>query len=255
MVQAGENAALVTGGAKRIGREIALMLAARGWPVVVHCNRSTDDAERTAAEIRAAGGAAAVAAADLADAAATGRLIDAAAAAIGRPVGCLVNNASIFEQDRVGTFDPADFDRNMAVHARAPAQLAQAMAAQRPAPAAGVIVNLLDQKSFNPDPGFFSYTISKFALLGLTQVLARALAPSIRVNGVALGLTLPPPEMTEARFRELHARAPLGSGAEVADVVDAVRFMVEAGRVTGETLIVDGGEHMGGGQGRRLDVN
>lgn len=239
------TAALVTGGARRIGRAIAVALAETGRPVVVHCNASRQAAEETAADIVAAGGRAAVAAADLSDPAAAAELVPAAGRLIGGPIGCLVNNASIFENDRLSSFAPADFDRNMAVHARAPALLAQAMAAQSPAPATGVIVNLLDQKSFNPDPAFFSYTISKFALLGLTQVLARALAPDIRVNGVALGLTLPPPSLSGDRFRALQAETPLGQGASVADVVAAVRFLVETGGVTGETILVDGGEHMG----------
>ncbi len=239
------GAALVTGGAKRIGRAIATMLAEAGWPVAVHCNGSIAAAEATVAEIVAAGGHAAIVPADLTDLDATDALVVQAAAALGRPIACLINNASIFEPDRLANFANADFDRNMAIHARAPAQLARAMAAQSPPILEGVIVNLLDQKSFNPDPSFFSYAISKYAMLGLTEVLARALAPRIRVNGVALGLTLPPPEMTEARFRELHARPPLGRGADVGDVVDAVKFLVEARRITGETIIVDGGEHMG----------
>lgn len=221
------------------------MLAETGWPTVIHCNGSRAEAEALAAEISEGGGMAAVIQADLTDAKAAHGAIAAACRAIGQPVACLINNASIFEPDRPDDFAADDFDRNMAVHARAPALLAQAIAAQSPAVMDGVIVNLLDQKSFNPDPSFFSYTISKFALLGLTQVLARALAPAIRVNGVALGLTLPPPEMSADRFQELHSRAPLGQGAEPADAVAAIRYLIGAKKVTGETLIVDGGEHMG----------
>lgn len=241
------GAVLVTGGAVRIGRAVAEMAADLGAPVVIHCNRSTDDANDVAAQIRQSGGTAAVVAADLTDSRATGALLSEAAKAVGRPIATLINNASIFESDRIESFSVEDFDRNMAVHARAPAQLAQALAAQLPADAAGAIVNLLDQKSYNPDASFFSYTISKFALRGLTEVLARAFAPRIRVNGVALGLTLPPPEMSDARFEELQARTPLGRGASPAEVVAAVRFLLETPSITGETIILDGGEHMGSG--------
>jgi NAD(P)-dependent dehydrogenase (short-subunit alcohol dehydrogenase family) len=240
------GAALVTGGGKRIGREIALMLGARGRSVAVHCNSSLSEAEATVAEIVAAGGKAAVVQADLTQASAAAGLVDAASAAIDEPIDCLINNASIFKNDSPANFSADAFDRNMAIHARAPALLAQAMANRLADDAAGVIVNLLDQKSFNPDPTFFSYTISKFALLGLTQVLARALAPKIRVNGVALGLTLPPETMSDARFRELQERQPLGRGAQPNDVVAAIEFLIDAPAVTGETIIVDGGEHMGG---------
>jgi len=241
----GQTAALVTGGGQRIGRAIALMLAAEGWPVAIHRRTSEAEAEATRRDIVDAGGQAAVVAADLTDPEAAAGLIEAASDAIGLPIGCLINNASIFKQDRLADFDAAAFDRNMAIHARAPALLAQAMAAQAPAPVQGVIVNLLDQKSFNPDTSFFSYTISKYALFGMTEVLARALAPGIRVNGVALGLVLPPPTMSAARFETLHARPPLGQGASVDDVVEAVRYLLRAKSVTGETIIVDGGEHLG----------
>ncbi len=239
------GAAMVTGGARRIGREIALTLARAGRPVVVHFNHSADDAALTVRAIEGLGGRAVAVTADLADADAAAGLIARASAAIGMPIDCLVNNASIFAYDRPRTFKSDDFDRNMAIHVRAPALLAQGLAAQRPKLTRGVIVNLLDQKSFNPDAAFFSYTISKHALLGLTHVLARALAPGIRVNGVALGMTLAPPGMSDEKFQEIQAGAPLGRGASPAEIARAVLFLIESEAVTGETLLVDGGEHMG----------
>lgn len=239
------GAALVTGGAQRIGREIGLQLARNGWPVVVHCHRSTAEADATALAMRQIGVRAEVVVADLTDVAASEALLPSAAAAIDAPITCLINNASIFQNDRFDRFDPGVFDKHMAVHARAPALLASAMARQSPSIDNGVIVNLLDQKSYNPDPSFYSYGISKYALRGLTETLARTMAPSIRVNGVALGMVLPPPGMTAARATELGSMTPLGKSAEVADVLAAVRFLVESTGVTGEVIRVDSGEHMG----------
>jgi NAD(P)-dependent dehydrogenase (short-subunit alcohol dehydrogenase family) len=239
------GAALVTGAAHRIGKAIAKRLAAEGAPVVIHYNGSRAAAEAVAADIIAAGGLAETVQADLSDADAASNLCAEASSGIGAPITCLVNNASIFENDRPADFTASDFDMNMAVHTRAAALLAQAMQNALPDGARSVIINMLDQKTFNPDPAFFSYTISKYALFGLTEVLARAYAPHTRVNGVALGLTLPPPSMTAARFAQLQAERPLGSGAQVGDVVDAVMFLVRAASTTGQVLCVDGGEHMG----------
>ncbi len=239
------GAALVTGAAHRIGKALALMLAGSGAPVVIHYNSSRQAAEAVVAKIIDAGGRAAALSADLADATAATALCNLASEAIGAPIVCLINNASVFENDSPASFKADDFDLNMAVHGRAAALLAQSMQNALPSEMAGVIINMLDQKTFNPDPAFFSYTISKYALFGLTEVLARAYAPRTRVNGVALGLTLPPPSMSPARFAELQANRPLGSGASVEDVVDAVRFLISAEKTTGQVLCVDGGEHMG----------
>lgn len=240
-----ETASLVTGGGKRIGREIALMLAGLGAPVVVHCQTSLADAEKTAADCAALGVHAAVIRGDLTDANVAGGLVEAAVSAIGAPIGRVVNNASVFENDKAVSFAAEDFDRNMALHARAPALIARAMAAQSPALASGAIVNMLDRKSFGTDRGFFSYSASKYALLGLTRQLAAELAPSIRVNGVALGMTLPPPNMTAERFLEFQNAAPLGPGVGPADAAAAVQFLFEAPAITGEIIIIDGGEHLG----------
>lgn len=239
------GAALVTGGARRIGREIGLLLASDGWSVVVHCHSSTAEAEATAREMRQVGVRAEVLVADLTDAAASAALLPRAAAAIRAPITCLINNASIFQNDRFDRIDPVVFDRHMAIHARAPALLAGAMAQQSPQVENGVIINLLDQKSYNPDSTFYSYGLSKYALRGLTETLARTMAPCIRVNGIALGMVLPPPAMTAARAADLGSKTPLGKSAAVVDVLAAVRFLVETTGVTGEVIRVDGGEHMG----------
>lgn len=238
------GAALVTGGARRIGREIACMLAATGWPVVIHYNTSRTEAEDAAEAIRKTGGRAMTLQADLTDAEATAALVPAAAKAIGASIGCLINNASAFENDSPTRFEPTDFDRNMAIHARAPAQLAAAMAEQKPAVADGVVINLLDRKSYNPDPGFFSYAVSKYALRGLTEILAKSLAPHIRVNAVALGLVLPPASMSAARAAELGQKTLLGRAADLADVLEAVRFLIEAESVTGQVMHIDSGERL-----------
>lgn len=236
---------LVTGGGIRIGAALVEMAAASGASVAIHYNTSSAAAEALAEKVTASGGHAVPIQADLTEPNATAALCDMAASTIGTPIACLINNASLFENDSPANFATSDFDANMAIHARAPAQLAQAMRRALPDSMPGVIINMLDQKSFNPDPEFFSYTISKYALLGLTEVLARALAPMVRVNGVALGLTLPPPSMSEARFAELQATQPLNAGAEVSDVVRAVNYLIGADKVTGQVLCVDGGEHMG----------
>lgn len=244
-VLAAGGAALVTGAAHRIGKAIVERLASAGAPVVIHYNGSEAAAAQLASKVESAGGKAAALQADLSDAEAAENLCKQAAHAIGQPITCLINNASIFENDSPATFTAAAFDANMAVHARAAALLAQTMQAALPDHQSGVIINMLDQKTFNPDPAFFSYTISKYALYGLTEVLARAFAPKTRVNGVALGLTLPPPSMTAERFAELQADRPLGGGASVEDVLDAVEYLLRAQKVTGQILCVDGGEHMG----------
>ncbi len=235
--------AIVTGGAKRIGRGIADALAADGWRTVVHYNTSRAAADAAVAEIQAAGGDAVALGADLGDAAAAAGLIAAAEAAVG-PLGCVVNNASIFEFDTADTFTVDGWDKHLAVNLRAPALLARRFAAGLPPGAGGVVVNLIDQKVENLNPDFFSYTASKLALHGLTRLLAVALAPAVRVCGIAPGLTLPSGDQAEARFAEVHDRTPLGRGSTVADIVTAVRYVLSAASLTGQTIVVDGGEHL-----------
>jgi NAD(P)-dependent dehydrogenase (short-subunit alcohol dehydrogenase family) len=237
--------AVVTGGAQRIGRAIALELANEGWHVVVHYHRSEKAAAETVADIEARGAQATAIAADLSDPAAAAGLMSAAAAVTGG-VGCLVNNASLFAADEIGSVDAAGFDAAMAVNLRAPALLSRAFAAQLPDGAAGVIVNILDQKLANPNPDFLSYTLSKYGLSGLTTTLAMALGPQIRVCGVAPGLTLPSADQSQDQFAAVHGRTPLGRGATVEDIAGAVRYLVAAEAVTGEVVLVDGGQHLAG---------
>ncbi len=237
--------ALVTGAAQRIGRAIALGLANDGWHPVVHYHRSADAAAETVAAIEGRGGTATAIAADLADPNAASALMTAAADATGG-LGCLVNNASRFAADDIATVSAADFDTIMAVNLRAPVLLSRAFAEHLPDGAEGVIVNLLDQKLVNPNPDFLSYTVSKYGLSGLTTTLAMALGPRIRVCGVAPGLTLPSADQRPEQFAAVHGMTPLGRGATVDDIVGAVRYLVSADAVTGEIILVDGGQHLVG---------
>jgi NAD(P)-dependent dehydrogenase (short-subunit alcohol dehydrogenase family) len=233
----------VTGAAQRIGRAIALGLAEDGWHVIVHYHRSADAAAQTVAAIEAQGGTATAIAADLSDPAAAAGLLEAAAQAAGG-LTCLVNNASLFAADDIATVDAAGFDAMMAVNLRAPVLLSRAFAENLPAEAEGVIINLLDQKLVNPNPDFLSYTLSKYGLSGLTTTLAMALGPRIRVCGVAPGLTLPSGDQPPEQFAAVHGRTPLGRGATAADIAGAVRYLVSAKAVTGEVVLVDGGQHL-----------
>ncbi len=237
--------ALVTGAAQRIGRAIALALANDGWYPVVHYHRSDKAAAETVAAIEGRGGQATAIAADLADPAAAARLVAAAADVTGG-LGCLVNNASMFAADDIASVTAAGFDAMMAVNLRAPVLLSRAFAEALPDGADGVIVNLLDQKLVNPNPDFLSYTLSKYGLDGLTTTLAMALGPRIRVCGVAPGLTLPSAEQSRAQFDAVHGRTPLGRGATPEDIAGAVRYLVSAVAVTGEVVLVDGGQHLVG---------
>jgi NAD(P)-dependent dehydrogenase (short-subunit alcohol dehydrogenase family) len=241
--------ALVTGAAMRIGRALALALAADGYFVFVHHNRSTTEARRTVADIAAAGGKAKAVKADLASARQAEALVGRCTApGVGGGVvlTCLVNSASLFKLDRAPTASAVDFDRHMAVNLRAPMLLSQALARQLPTNETGLIVNLLDQKLYNLNPDFLTYTLSKVGLQGLTKLLAQELAPRIRVAGIAPGLTLRSGNQTDAVFARDHAANPLGTGVTTEDLVRALRFIEQTPTYTGDTLIVDGGEHLSG---------
>src|SRR6266545_2489301 len=185
-----ERTALVTGAGKRIGAAIVRDLAGHGWAVAIHCNRSAADAERLAAEIRATGGRAAVVRADLADPAALATVLPEAAAALG-PVSLLVNNASVFLEDAIGSLDSALWQTQFNVNLRAPVFLSEALARELPAGCQGNIVNIVDQKVWKLTPQMISYTLSKAALWTATRTLAQALAPLIRVNAVGPGVVMP----------------------------------------------------------------
>ena len=239
--------ALVTGAGKRIGRAIALDLAAHGFAVAVHYNGSAEAAHGVVAEIVAQGGSAVALQADLDDEAAVERLIPAAVAALG-PVGVLVNNASSFDYDSIASATRAGWDRHMDANLRAPFVLIQRFALQLPATAEGAVVNLLDQRVWNLTPHFVTYTLSKAALWTLTQTLALALAPRIRVNGIGPGPTLPSTHQTEAQFAQQCAAMPLGRGTSPDEIVAAVRFLLQARAMTGQMVALDGGQHLGWAQ-------
>ncbi|MBX9943981.1 MAG: SDR family oxidoreductase [Reyranella sp.] len=237
--------ALVTGAGLRIGRALAQALAADGYFVFVHYNRSAADARRTVAEITATGGRAKAVRADLSSARQTEALVGKCRTR-GVRLTCLVNNASLFKLDRAPTARAADFDLHVAINLRAPLLLSQALARQLPAGESGVIVNVLDQKLYNLNPDFLSYTLSKIGLQGLTTLLAQTFAPRLRVAGIAPGLTLRSGSQTDARFAEQHADNPLGVGVGTDDLVRALRFILATPSFTGDTLVVDGGEHLTG---------
>lgn len=242
--------ALVTGAAHRIGRAIALALVQEGFAVAVHYNRSKAGADALVAEIGAMGGRAVALAADLASEADTAVLIGRAATALG-PVGCLVNNASVFEMDMSDTATRESWDRHLETNLRAPFVLAQAMARALPAGAEGAIVNLLDQRVWNLTPYFISYTLSKAGLWTLTQTLALALAPRIRVNAIGPGPTLKSERQTEDQFRMQWSATPLRHGATPEEIAAGVRFILAARSMTGQMIALDGGEHMGWAQPSR----
>ena len=235
--------ALVTGAGMRIGRALALALAADGYFVFVHHNRSADGARETVKAIRAAGGKARAVRADLASARQAEALVGKCRVP-GIDLTLLVNNASLFKLDRAPTATAADFDLHMAINLRAPLLLSQALARQLPAGEKGLIVNLLDQKLYNLNPDFLSYTLSKVGLQGLTTLLAQSFVPRLRVAGIAPGLTLRSGSQTDARFAEQHAANPLEVGVTTDDLVRALRFIVATPSFTGDTLIVDSGEHL-----------
>ena len=235
--------ALVTGGAKRIGAAITRALAADGWQVVIHYRNSVEEAEAVAAGIRAEGGRAAIVRADLADAAEVATLIARATAPFG-PIGLLVNNASTFRYDTAATATVALFDEHVAANLRAPVFLAQDFHRQLPEGAEGVIINLLDQKTENLNPDFFTYTISKVGLHGATKLLAMALAPQVRVCGISPGVTLISGKQTPDSFQKSTGVTPLGRSSEVPDIVAAVRFILSVPAMTGTTITIDGGEQL-----------
>jgi NAD(P)-dependent dehydrogenase (short-subunit alcohol dehydrogenase family) len=237
-----QKVALVTGAGKRIGRAIALALAGRGWDIVVHYRHSEDEADLTALDIEACGRRALTLQCDLSDEAAVRALLPRAAA-FGR-VSCVVNNAALFEQDEASSFSMARLDAHMHANLAAPVLLAQALHEITPDNAQAVVVNLLDQKLHNLNPDFLSYTLSKAALQAATTMLAQALAPKVRVVGVAPGITLQSGEQTPEGFAKAHKVTPLGRSSTPEDIAAAVCYLAEAGAVTGATLVVDGGQHL-----------
>jgi NAD(P)-dependent dehydrogenase (short-subunit alcohol dehydrogenase family) len=244
--------ALVTGAGKRLGREIALALARAGWRVAVHYRGSAHEAQRTVADCAALTAGSAAFQADLADEAATRALLPAVAAQMGQ-VDAVVNCAALFEHDTTATFSYAALDAHLHANTAAPIVLAQALhqhVVQRQSTSnaksemKGVVVNLLDQKLWNPNPDFLSYTLSKAALEAANTLLAMALAPQVRVVGVAPGLTLTSHMLTDEEFQARHKLSPLGRSSTVPDVCATVLFALTNQSITGTTLLVDGGQHL-----------
>lgn len=246
-------AALVTGGARRIGRALVLALADAGFAVAVHHHRSSVEVEALIAEIARVGGRAVALSADLADEAAVQNLLPEAAAALG-PIGVLVNNASVFENDTVATVSRQGWDAHMAINLRAPFVLSQHFAALLPPDAGGVVINLLDERVWNLTPYFVSYTLTKTALWTLTQTMALALAPRIRVNGIGPGPTLPSPRQSPEQFREQCRRLPLQRGTSPSEIAAALRFILAAPAMTGQMIALDGGQHLGWAQPGQAQV-
>ena len=234
---------LITGAARRIGRAITLHLAQHAWDVVLHHRGAAGQAEATAAEARALGARAWLAAADLADDAACNALVPAAVAQAGR-LDAVVNNASLFSYDNVESFNGSNAERHFRANTTPAVLLARALHAHLAERGAqGCVVNLLDQKLSNPNPDYFSYTLSKAALSEATVMLAQALAPTLRVCGISPGVTLVSGPMDEAEFAAAHRLTPLQRSSTPADIASAVQFLLTAPAITGHTLLVDGGQH------------
>lgn len=243
---AAEGSVLVTGGAVRIGRQISLRLAAAGWHVLVHYRSARADAEKVVADIRAAGGLADTLKADLSVPAEVESLAAAAerqAAARERRLSALINNAAAFTYDTLDTLTPEAWEAHLSVNLRAPVFLTRAFAAQA-GEAGGCVVNILDDKINAPNPDYFSYTVGKLALASATQTLALAVAPRVRVCGIATGLTLPSGSQTPEDFARAHRANPLGRGASPAEIADAVLFVLGCAALTGQILVIDGGQSL-----------
>lgn len=246
--------ALVTGGGHRLGRAMAIYLASRGYDVAVHYASSESGAFETAQLVEGEGRRAVTLQADLLDDSQTEALFAAAVDALGGPITCLINNASIFEYDSVETATRSSWDRHMQSNLRGPFILTQAMAAQRLQPvtdaagepaAAGLIVNMIDQRVRKLTPEFMTYTIAKMGLWAMTQTTAQALAPALRVNAIGPGPTLRGGRQTEAHFAKQRASTVLGRGANPQDITAALGYFLDAPAVTGQLLCVDGGQHLG----------
>lgn len=241
MTEPVRGAALVTGAARRIGREIALHAARAGWDVAIHHGSSPDDAAAVAAEVRALGRRAVALQADLTDVVAVHALVGRAAEALG-PVTLLVNNASVFQEDRLDTITGDSWSAHMDVNLRAPVLLSQTFAAQ--APDGSSLVNLLDQRVLKPDPRFFSYALSRAGLHWATTTMAQALAPRVRVNAVAPGPTLQSTHQSGAEFEAEWSNVPLRRAVSPGAVAEAVIWLAAADRVTGQTIAVDSGQRL-----------
>ena len=245
--------ALVTGGAKRLGRAMALYLANRGYDVAIHYNGSAQAAQDTVAEIQALGRVAVAVQADILDEAQVTPLIAQAVDALGGPLNVLINNASVFEYDNLDTASRQSWDRHMESNLRAPFVLTQEFARQVPKGAidscnepvaSGLIINMLDQRVRKLTPEFMSYTIAKMGLWAMTQTTARALAPDVRVNAIGPGPTLIGARQSNEHFENQRKNTVLGRGSNPKDICAALGYFLDAPAVTGQLICVDGGQHL-----------
>lgn len=245
--------ALITGAARRLGRAMALDLAASGWDVAIHYNGSQAAAEATAADARALGAAAITLQADLLAEADTSTLVGRAAAGLGGPLSLLINNASLFEADLIDTGTRQSWDRALESNLRAPVRLTQDFAAQAPRAridAAGepvaqaCVINLIDQRVMKPTPHFMSYTLAKSGLHMFTKTAAQALGPHVRVNGIGPGPTIVAERQSESHFARQRRACVLGRGSDPEDIVAAMRFILSCKAFTGQMLAIDGGQHL-----------
>lgn len=245
--------ALVTGGARRLGRAMALALAEAGHDVAIHYAGSASEAEATARDICALGRRAVTVQADLLDEAATEALLPRAIEALGQPVRVLINNASVFEYDNITSMTRSSWDRHMESNLRAPVLLTQALATQMPPAepdengepqAQGLVINMLDQRVQKLTPEFMSYTIAKMGLWAFTRTAAQALAPHVRVNAIGPGPTMRGARQSEAHFERQRQATVLGRGSDAEGIVQALKYFLEARGVTGQLICVDGGQHL-----------
>ena len=234
---------LVTGGARRIGRAIVEDLCAHGFPVAIHGNSSSSEAAELAAQINTEGGKAQAFAADLRDMDEAAALLEQVAATLG-PVGLLVNNASLFEDDTALDFAWRDWDAHFAIHLKAPVELMRHMAKDLPEGAEGLVVNIIDQRVLRLSPRYFSYTLSKSALWTATRTMAQVLAPRIRVNAIGPGPTLRSARQEEADFEKQVDALLLQRGPELSEFGATIRYLWEARSVTGQMIALDGGQHL-----------
>jgi NAD(P)-dependent dehydrogenase (short-subunit alcohol dehydrogenase family) len=241
------GAALVTGGARRIGRALAQTCAEAGFDVAIHVRNPDDDADAAAGEVRSAGRRAAILACDLRKESALVALVGEAEAELG-PVTLLINNASAFDEDAFETLNRASWDLHMETNLRAPLVLGQAFARRLPPDREGLIVNILDQRVWRPTPDFFSYSLSKAALWDATRMTARALAPRVRVNAIGPGPTLQSIHQDPKDFADEAASTPMRRAVAPSEIAAALRYLIDAPSVTGQMIAVDSGQHLGWGR-------
>ena len=247
------GAALITGGAQRLGAAMTRYLAARGYAVAIHYNSSSGEADALVAELNGQGVNAVALQADLLDEAATETLVARATAALGQPLTCLINNASIFEYDTLQSATRESWDRHIGSNLRAPYVLTQAFAAQAPAAlrderdeplANSLIINMIDQRVRKLTPEFSTYTIAKMGLWALTQTAAQGLAPAVRVNAIGPGPTMQGARQTASHFARQRENTVLQRGSNPADITAALGYFLDAAAITGQLLCVDGGQHL-----------